>query len=79
MSNIRNDIIKIITGLEVEENILNNYTVNFRLLKKDHPEVIHLIAIGHKNLVIEKGQKKDYTRVTINEMKVKIKKISFYF
>ncbi len=79
LNNIRSDIIKIIKGLEIEEHIINNFIINYRLLKKDHPEAIHLITIGYKNLIIEKRQKKDFDGVTISEMKTKIKKISFFF
>ena len=60
LNNIRSDIIKIIKGLEIEEHIINNFIINYRLLKKDHPEAIHLITIGYKNLIIEKRQKKRF-------------------
>jgi hypothetical protein len=79
LNDIKSDLKRIIKSLDIDDKIINNYMINYRLLKKDYPEAIHLISMSHYHLRVEKLSNKDNSGITIADIKQRLKKLIYYF
>src|SRR5690606_33065813 len=64
LNEVKLDLNKIIGGLEVDVNVLKDFESNYKLIKKNYPEIVLLIMREYRLLIAEKRIKGEHIEIT---------------